>query len=146
MIEYSKFPIALECLEAAIEEREIHKRYFAAMNLAGVAEELLGKIINSKGKKNQLTSTVETLNFIQNKVAGELGWPTRSGKELKKIMNTPKNSIKHMNGNTDENAKLYFSVEDESKWLIEAAIRNLDILGHYHSDVVKMFESKNKTK
>lgn len=46
----------------------------------------------------------------------------------------------------DENAKLYFSVEDESKWLIEAAIRNLDILEHYHSDVVKMFESNNKTK
>lgn len=83
MIEYSKFPIALEYLEAAIEEREIHKRYFAAMNLAGVAAELLGKIINSEGKKEQLTSTVETLSFVQNKVAGELGWPTQSGKELK---------------------------------------------------------------
>lgn len=61
-------------------------------------------------------------------------------------MNAPKNSIKHMDGDADENAKLYFSVEDESKWLIEAAIRNLDILEHYHSDIVKMFESNNKTK
>jgi hypothetical protein len=146
MTEYSKFPIALEYLEAAIEEREIHKRYFAALNLAGVAEELLGKIINSKGKKNQLTSTVETLNFIQSKVAKELGWPLRLMKEIKKILNTSKNSIKHMDRAADENAKLYFSVEDESKWLIEAAIRNLDILEHYHSDVVKMFESNNKTK
>ena len=45
MIEYPKINIALEYLEAAIEERELHQRYFVAMNLAGIAEELLGKII-----------------------------------------------------------------------------------------------------
>jgi len=42
----------------------------------------------------------------------------------------------------DQNAKLYFNVEDESKWLIQAAIRNLDILKIYHSVTVKTFVEK----
>ena len=33
-----------------------------------------------------------------------------------------------MDSVNDSNAKLFFSVEDESKWIIKAAIRNLDIL------------------
>jgi hypothetical protein len=37
MIEYQNIKIALEYLKAAIEERELHQRYFAATNLTGVA-------------------------------------------------------------------------------------------------------------
>ena len=143
MIEYPKLNIALEYLEAAIEERELHQRYFAAMNLAGVAEELLGKIIRVDGNTDQLTDTVNTLCEIQKAGTEHLGWEERSKKDLKILLGSTKNSIKHMNNVSDKNARLYFEVEDESKWLIQAAVRNLDILEIHHSDTVKSFLEKH---
>lgn len=145
MVKYPKLQIALEHLEAAIEERELHQRYFAAMNLAGVAEELLGKIIRSNSGVDQLTKTVDTLDFIQSKVSVQLGWEQLSKKDLKKLLGSTKNDIKHMNNASDLNAQLFFEVEDESKWLIQAAIRNLDILEIYHSEAVKGFVKKYAT-
>ena len=142
MIEYSKIKIALEYIEAAIEERELHHRYFAAMNLAAVTEELLGKIIRVAGKTDQFTQAVDTLTEVQKFTSKHLGWPEQSRKDLKKILGSTKNSIKHMDSIFDQNAKLYFNVEDESKWLIQAAIRNLDILKIYHSVTVKTFVEK----
>lgn len=142
MNEYSKIKIAIEYLEAAIEERDYHQRYFAAMNLAAVAEELLGKVVRVNGKTDQLTKTVDTLTGIQKFEVEHLGWQERSRKDLKKILGSTKNSIKHMDSIFDQNAKLYFNVEDESKWLIQAAIRNLDILKIYHSGTVKAFVDK----
>jgi len=142
MYEYSKLPIALEYLEAAIEEREIHKRYFAAMNLAGVAEELLGKIIRVQGKTDQLTEVTSTLMKIHENVKGIIDFGFNSQKEFKSLMGSTKNSIKHMDNAGDINAKLYFEVEDESKWLIQAAIRNLDILEMKHSGTVRDFVEK----
>jgi hypothetical protein len=139
MIEYSKLPIALEYLEAAIEEREIHKRYFASMNLAGVAEELLGKIIRIQGDLDQLTKSARTLMEIQNKVKDTINLGFTTTKEFKKLIGSTKNSIKHMDNSNDLNAKLYFKVEDESKWLIQAAIRNLDILKIERSRAVRDF-------
>lgn len=142
MIEYPKLSIALEYLEAAIEERELHQRYFSAMNLAGVAEELLGKIIRVVGKTDQLTDTLNTLSEIQKVGIENLGWEEKSRKDLKNLLGSTKNNIKHMDNVFDINAKLYFEVEDESKRLIQAAIRNLDILEIYHSGTVKGFIDK----
>jgi len=141
MHEYPKLPIALEYLEAAIEEREIHKRYFASMNLAGVSEELLGKIVRVQGKTDQLTEATNTLMKIRENVKHLIDMGFENQKEFKKIMGNSKNSIKHMNSLNDQNAKLYFEVEDESKWLIQAAIRNLNILEIKHSGIVRNFVS-----
>jgi hypothetical protein len=142
MIEYPKLNIALEYLEAAIEERELHQRYFAAMNLAGVAEELLGKITRVKSKTDQLTDTVNRLPEVQKVGIDHLGWEERSMKDLKALLGRSKNGIKHMDNASDKNARLYFEVEDESKWLIQAAIRNLNTLQIYHSGTVKGFVEK----
>lgn len=138
MIEYPKLEIALEYLEAAIEEREIRCRYFVAMNLAGVAEELLGKIIRANGGIDQLTEAVNLLSKIQETT----GFWQKSKKDFKKLLGSTKNSIKHMENIQDSTAKLYFEVEDESKWLIQAAIRNLDILGINYSGTVREFTLK----
>jgi hypothetical protein len=142
MIEYSKLKIALEYLEAAIEERELHHRYFAAMNLAGVAEELLGKIIRITGEDDQLTKSVAVLAEVQDIANKQLGWERRSKKDLKKLLSSTKNSIKHMDSVSDKNAQLHSEVENESQWLIQAAIRNLDILRINHSGTVSSFVKK----
>ncbi len=73
MSKYPKLNIALEYLEAAIEERELRQRYFAAMNLAGVAEELLGKLIRANGDVDQMTEAVNRLNVIQKVGVEQLG-------------------------------------------------------------------------
>ena len=143
MIEYSKLRVALEYLEAAIEEREIHQRYFAAMNLAGVAEELLGKIIRITSRTDQLTDTVDKLSELQEKIQGLVDLGFKNKKELKKLIGSTKNSIKHMDSVSDSNAKLYFKIEEESKWLIQAAIRNLDILEIPHSKTVINFVNRH---
>lgn len=139
MIEYAKIEIAVEYLDAAIDEREIHSRYFAAMNLAGVSEELLGKVLRVKGKKDRLTSVVEDLTYIQDNLWNKLGWAKRSPKECKKFLGSTKNAIKHMDAGSDLNARLYFEVEDESKWLIKSAIQNLDAIGIKRSEKVEAF-------
>lgn len=138
-IEYSKLTVALEYLEAAIEEREIHQRYFAAMNLAGVAEELLGKMIRVTGKTDQLTTVVNLVSKIQENVKDHFNLGFENKKELKKILGSSKNSIKHMDSENDSNAKLFFKVEDESIWQIRAAIRNLNILEIPQSVAVSKF-------
>ena len=138
-IEYSKLTVALEYLEAAIDEREVHQRYFAAMNLAGVAEELLGKMIRVTGKTDQLTTAVNLVSKIQENVKGLVNLGFENKKELKKILGSSKNSIKHMDNVGDSNAKLFFRVEDESIWQIRAAIRNLDILEIPQSVAVSKF-------
>ncbi len=145
MIEYPKLQIAIEYLEAAIEERELHQRYFAAMNLAGVAEEILGKVIRTNGGVDQLTETVNLLSTIQDGAWELLGWEQLDKKRLKKLLGSTKNSIKHMDNASEANAELFFMVEDESKWLIQAAIRNLDILNIYYSNTVKEFVEKYAT-
>ena len=96
MIEYPKLQIAVEYLEAAIEERELHQRYFAAMNLAGVAEEILGKVIRTNGGVDQLTKTVNLLSTIQDGAWELLGWDKLDKRRLKKLLVSTKNSIKHM--------------------------------------------------
>ena len=108
------------------------------MNLAGVAEELLGKIIRANGGIDQLTEAVNLLSKIQETT----GFWQKSKKDFKKLLGSTKNSIKHMENIQDSTAKLYFEVEDESKWLIQAAIRNLDILGIHHSGTVREFTLK----
>ncbi len=144
MSKYPKLNIALEYLEAAIEERELRQRYFAAMNLAGVAEELLGKLIRANGDVDQMTEAVNRLNVIQKVGVEQLGWKKLSEKELRKLLVRPKNSIKHMDSVASEySAELFFEVEDESKWLIQSAIRNLDILNIDYSNVVKEFVNKH---
>lgn len=143
MIEYSKSDIALEYLDAAIEERELHQRYFAAMNLAGVAEELFGKLVRVAGKQDRLTNAVEDLSYIQEMLWAKMGWAKQSSKDLKKLLVSPKNSIKHMDSGADSNAKLHFVVEDESKWMIQSAIRNMDALGVERSETVRRFLLKH---
>jgi len=142
MIEYSKLHIALEYLKAAIEERELHRRYFAAINLAEIAQEILGKIIRIVGKKDRLSDAVDVLEKVQSVANQSLGWEIKTRRELNQILSSTKNGIKHMDNVSDQNAKLFFEVEQESIWAITNAIENLDILGIYHSKVVSDFVKK----
>lgn len=100
-------------------------------------------MVRFAGEKDRLSSTVEDLSYIQEKLWEEMGWAKQTSKDLKRLLVGPKNSIKHMDSGADSNAKLHFEVEDESKWMIQSAIRNMDALGVERSEPVRCFMLKN---
>ena len=123
--EYSKIDIAMEYLDSAIDEYDVHKRYFASMNLAFVAEELLGKLVRvTTGRPDRHTESINTLLEIQSKI--DLGFKDR--KKLQQLLLSGKNTIKHMDSANDNKAKLYFPIETEAFWAIECAVENIKLL------------------
>ncbi|MBA6262311.1 hypothetical protein [Colwellia sp. Bg11-12] len=125
MHEYSKVEIALEYLESAIDEYDLHKRYFSCMNLAFVAEELLGKFVRTlTGKPDRHTESMNSLLKIQEKI--DLGFKDR--KKLQKLLLNGKNTIKHMDNISENKAKLYYPIEIEAFWAIECAVENIKLL------------------
>jgi hypothetical protein len=66
--EYSKLKIALEYLESAVDEYDVHSRCFSSMNLAFVGEELFGKFIRvHTGKPDRHTKSIDSLLKVQKK-------------------------------------------------------------------------------
>ncbi|MDX2368123.1 MAG: hypothetical protein QNK36_06915 [Colwellia sp.] len=136
MHEYSKVEIALEYLESAIDEYDLHKRYFSSMNLAYVAEELFGKLVSVLiGKPNRHTKSMDSLLKIQEKI--DLGFKDR--KKLEKLLLNGKNTIKHMRNISDSKAKLYYPIETEAFWAIESVVENIKLLDIPVSNKVQDF-------
>jgi len=136
MHEYSKVKIALEYLDAAVDEYDLHNRYFSSMNLAFVSEELLGKFVRVlTGKSDRHSESVDTLLKVQEKI--DLGFNDR--KKLKKLLLNGKNTIKHMDNGADNMAKLYYPIEVEAFWAIECAVENIKLLDFPVPDKVQAF-------
>jgi hypothetical protein len=135
----AKIKIALEFLDAAIVERELHGRHFASMNLAGIAEELLGKMVRISGDKDQRTEAVDVLLRLQDSAWPLLGWKKMNRKEMIKFLSKPKNSIKHMDNISDSHATLIVPPEQDSEMQIKGAIKNLKKMKIEPSMIVKDF-------
>ncbi|PSW08297.1 hypothetical protein C9J01_24310 [Photobacterium rosenbergii] len=136
MHEYSKVKIALEYLEAAVDEYDLHSRYFTSMNLACVSEELLGKFVRVlTGKPDRHSESVDNLLKIQEKI--DFGFNDR--KKLQKLLLNGKNTIKHMDNAADSMAKLYYPIEVEAFWAIECAVENIKLLDIPIPDEVQAF-------
>ena len=135
---YLKTDIAVEMLDAAIVEYIDHQRYFAAYNLAGVADELLGKVVRLEGKTDALTNSVE-LNKV---VMGAIGMSPRPDKELKKLINTQKNSIKHMDSEQDREVQA--NMPDDARRMIGRALRNYHALRLGSRDTIQRFDESRR--
>ncbi|NOZ10356.1 MAG: hypothetical protein GXP09_04870 [Gammaproteobacteria bacterium] len=122
MEEIDKLNIAKEMLDAAIDEYLDHHRYFAAYNLAGVAEELLGKFVRLNGGKDALTQSVESVKMVNKAINGE----EFTDKEWKKEISKLKNSIKHLDSVNDRHIST--DIKDEVRWKINDAVKNFDAL------------------
>lgn len=117
-----KLDIAKEMLDAAIDEYLDHQRYYAAYNLAAVAEEILGKFVRLNGGKDALTSSVESVKMVNAALKGD----ELSDKEWKKLIRSKKNSIKHMDSENDR--YIESNISDEVRWMISDAVKNFDAL------------------
>ena len=93
-----KLDIAEEMLDAAICEYLDARRCFAAINLAGVAQELFGKEVQLRGQTSSIREVISTAKRVAElEGKGELV----DDKTWMKIAGTTKNSIKHFDSGND---------------------------------------------
>jgi hypothetical protein len=113
-----KLVIADEMLDAAIVEYLDHKRYFASLNLAGIAEEIYGNFLKFSGLPNTQRETIDLVRAI-----GSLeGAPELSDKEWWQIATSDKNAIKHLDSIQDQ--FVIINALDSSRLMINDALSN----------------------
>ncbi len=111
--------IATELLDRALYMYYEGNSYFAALHLAGGAEEVLGANVERSGRessfKSLLRGAVKLSKFFGDGVESET-------KGIATIMNHAKNRTKHMDGEDDDHA--YFDPKVEARDLLDRAASN----------------------
>ena len=128
-----KLVIADEMLDASIIEFLDHKRYFASLNLAGVAEEIYGKFVKFSGQPNIQRETIDlarTISSIE-------GAPELSDKEWWLVATSDKNAIKHLDSIQDQFVTI--NAQESSRLMIGDAISNHIKLNRIISPVMQRF-------
>ena len=127
-----KAEIADEMLEVAIDQF-FAGRHFAALNLAGVAQEIYGKLVRLAGLQDQIQETID----FANKIAKRQGGPEVTVREWKKIAGERKNSIKHFDSEADRYIDI--DAEDEARLMIGDAVTEKDKLGRPNTENIDRF-------
>ena len=133
-----KLQIASELLDRALQMYYEGNSYFAALHLAGGAEELLGAYVERKGGESSFKSlqqsAVRLSNFINDGV-------TSKSKDIAAVMNHAKNRTKHMDDEGDD--YVYFDPKIEARDLLDRAVSNYyALMSHYElpeTDLVRRF-------
>ena len=116
-----KITVAVELLEQALR-LFYEESYFAALHLAGAAEELLGAHLRALGAQssfdNYRTAGVELANAIDSEAS-----ITR--RDMEGLLNDAKNRTKHMN--SAEDGLIQFDPADEARGLLDRAVTD-----YYH--------------
>ena len=121
-----KFRVASELLERALELYLRKDSYYAALHLAGAAEEVLA-VYARAAEKTHGTCVVPMFDAMKSLVAvidggAEKSEMARREQAAGNRMNDPKNSVKHMHGGSDNG--FTYDVVTESTDMIEMAISN----------------------
>ncbi|MCP2140716.1 UNVERIFIED_ORG: hypothetical protein J2Y94_002041 [Pseudomonas poae] len=136
-----KIEIASQLLDTALRHFFSEPpEYFATICLAGAAEEILGKYVESKGGESSFNSMRNGALLLSRFLEGE---PTTE-KAIHNLMNKAKNSTKHMNGSDDSTVN--FDPKAEAKDLLDRAVTNYyQLMGHYElkeTDLLTRFNNQ----
>ena len=112
MEKFDKLVIADEMLESAIESYLDGQKYFSALHLAGAAQEIYGKWLRIKGGQDFSTMMLDH--------AAKIFEEPLDKKAIKKEDKRPKNSIKHMDNESDRFA--YLNLQFDSFMAITEAV------------------------
>ena len=115
---YNKQDIAIEYLNLALAEYVKGTNMFATLNLAGAAEEMLGKIVRQNGDKSAHDKVVEM--FVSWYEIAKKNMPKRNN--INSFILKAKNGVKHLDGENDLTIEL--DLEKEVKETIRKAIEN----------------------
>ncbi|WP_122737171.1 hypothetical protein [Pseudomonas viridiflava] len=116
--------------------------YFAAICLAGAAEELLGRHVEAKGGESSLSS-IKNSAVRLSRLLDEKGEPATE-QVIHNLMNKAKNSTKHMNGSLD--STVFFDPKAEAKDLLDRGVANYyQLMVHYElkeTDLLTRFNNE----
>lgn len=132
-VTHDKLNIADEMLDGAIKAFLDSSQFFVALNLAGVAEELYGKVIRLNGRMNSQSSLIELAKFI----ARIDGSAELKDSDLLKVSTMHKNGIKHLD--TEEQRFIEIDVEDEARSTIGCALTNHKLLNRQFTPTIQRF-------
>ncbi|WP_235576603.1 hypothetical protein [Pseudomonas taeanensis] len=122
-----KLKVATELLDRALCMYYEGNSYFAALHLAGGAEEVLGAYVERSGRessfKSLLHGAVKLSKFFGDGVESKT-------KDIAAIMNYAKNRTKHMDEEGDDH--VYFDPKVEARDLLDRAVSNYYTLMNFH--------------
>ncbi len=144
----SKLDIATELLDCALRFYYEGDCYFAALHLAGAAEEVLAGHIKNKDKT--LVPALDSMKLALSDFLGlENGHPKKlTEKRASDILSYAKNSTKHWQGKGD--GYVDFDPEAEAKELLDFAITNYyQLMSSYTSlketELIRRFNAELKS-
>lgn len=128
--------IALTQLETALRLYFERNDYFSVITLAGNAEEIIGKILESKGIVNSLEEMKKTVAAIHKHLYSEM----LSEVVVAKRANRAKNAIKHGIGSSPT---VTLDAQQEAKDMLNRAIDNYWLLEEWLTPAMEMFQREN---
>lgn len=131
MEKFDKLDIADEMLERAIESYLDAQKYFSALHLAGAAQEIYGKWLRINGGQDFSTTMLDHASKIFEEPIDR--------KAMKKEDKRPKNSIKHMDSESDRFA--YLNPQLDSFMAISEAVMEYSLLQRPETANIERFKS-----
>ncbi|RIJ09102.1 hypothetical protein DXT77_18355 [Pseudomonas sp. 91RF] len=114
-----KLLVAAELLDRALATYFEGKYYFAALHLAGAAEEILGVYVSRLGEDSSYKALRDGAVRISSFLSGG---KESSAREIEAIMNYAKNRTKHLNKSGDDD--VCFDPASETLNLLDLAVSN----------------------
>ena len=138
----AKLAVATELLDRALLMYYAGDSYFAALHLAGAAEELLAVYVKKYGG----TSSFESLKSAAVRMSKFFSDDRTSSnpKDIGDLLNAAKNSTKHMRGKNDTQVR--FDARSEAKEMLDLAVTNYYFLMGFHelteTDMLRRFNAE----
>jgi len=136
--EYSKHDIALHFLEKSLTLFLEDKDYLSTLVIAGVAEELLGKVLDANNAKNSLRRRIEGTRPFYRYLYGE----DPKDRAISNTANYAKNLVKHLNGPSDAIIRMDFA--EEAFEMLERATDNYFLLNQVYTPNMEKFRKEHK--
>jgi len=135
---YYRRDLALAQLETALRLYFEGSDHASVVTLAGVADEIFGKLLAASGRENSLQSLVAAVTAIQQKLFGEVFDP----KHIADRANAARNSFKHWDVGDTEIVK--FNIEVEARDMLNRAIDNYWTLEEKLSPAMERFQREQQ--
>lgn len=136
---HNKQDIAMQYLDLALSEYIKGKNPYCVLHLAGAAEEMLGKLVQLKNKRNALAAAIDRMQSWW-RISGAA---IASGEDRKRILHA-KNGIKHIDGVND--LELRLDVSYEIKETIRRALQNFNQLNISQSPAILAYYQHEKNR
>jgi len=103
----------------------VDEKFLCALTLAGAAEDIFARLLNSCGEKSAVEDSFEQIQKIRD-ITGLTVMENKKKNEIFSHFNYARNSVKHFNKKESEIVKL--NLFDEGYWMIKRALANAKCL------------------